>query len=132
MNETLLALLLVLSLFSIAIGCVMLAKVSAPSKKRVRDLRVGEKGKVAACYCIFVDREHNCWIDVAGELSEKIPEEFGAVEVARTEKGFIIRLLTPDYKFEPRNIFWGLSLFPVEKFEIAGKIDYKFVDSILT
>lgn len=89
---------------------------------KIRDLRVGEKGRIIAYYSIFVDEDHKCWLDTSVEithhkLTDKFPDDLGMVEITRTETGYAAKLLTPDYKF---SVMGRISnSVPVEKFEIV-------------
>ena len=92
------------------------------------DMKVGEKGVVCCDIAVFVDREYQCWIDTRWETSrEWTPETFenpnlsdiGAAEVTKTETGYAVKLMTPDYKLRVRNLGHDRFIKPVEKFEVV-------------
>jgi len=93
------------------------------------DMKVGEKGVVCCDIALFVDREYQCWIDTRWETSREWTTEtfedpnlsdLGAVEVTRTETGYAVKLLTPDYKLRVRSLVVGDRFIkPVEKFEVV-------------
>ncbi len=94
------------------------------------DMKVGEKGVICCDVALFVDREYQCWIDTrwdtkpewaSADFEGPNMSSLGAAEVTRTETGYVVKLLTLDYKLRVRHSgTYGGDRFvkPVEKFEV--------------